>query len=85
MTVALTAAYQLKGCDGAHSSVRRSLGYQMIGDSTDAVWGVMDIYPRTNFPDIRKKATLHSNSGNLLVSNPFVSYVLLPSVEITIT
>jgi phenol 2-monooxygenase len=39
----------------------------MIGDSTDAVWGVMDIYPRTNFPDIRKKATLHSNSGNLLI------------------
>jgi phenol 2-monooxygenase len=39
----------------------------MIGDSTDAVWGVMDIYPRTDFPDIRKKATLHSNAGNLLL------------------
>ena len=39
----------------------------MVGDSTDAVWGVMDIYPRTNFPDIRKKATLRSNSGNLLL------------------
>jgi phenol 2-monooxygenase len=39
----------------------------MLGDSTDAVWGVMDIYPRTDFPDIRKKATLHSKSGNLLV------------------
>jgi phenol 2-monooxygenase len=41
----------------------------MIGDSTDACWGVMDIYPQTNFPDIRKKATLHSDYGNLLVSN----------------
>lgn len=39
----------------------------MIGDSSDAVWGVMDIYPRTNFPDIRKKATLQSRSGNLLI------------------
>lgn len=39
----------------------------MIGDSTDAVWGVMDIYPQTNFPDIRKKATLHTKSGNLMV------------------
>jgi phenol 2-monooxygenase len=39
----------------------------MIGDSTDAVWGVMDIFPRTNFPDIRKKATLQSRSGNLLI------------------
>jgi hypothetical protein len=48
----------------------------MIGDSTDAVWGVMDIYPRTNFPDIRKKATLRTEHGNLLVSKPFlkVSY-----------
>ncbi|KFY62198.1 hypothetical protein V496_04707 [Pseudogymnoascus sp. VKM F-4515 (FW-2607)] len=60
------AKYAL-ACDGAHSAVRRSLGYKMIGDSSDAVWGVMDIYPRTNFPDIRKKATLQSRSGNLLI------------------
>lgn len=39
----------------------------MIGDSSDVVWGVMDVYPRTNFPDIRKKATLQSNSGSLLI------------------
>jgi hypothetical protein len=25
------------------STVRRSLGYKMIGDSSDAVWGVMDV------------------------------------------
>ncbi|KAK5219661.1 hypothetical protein LTR72_008045 [Exophiala xenobiotica] len=55
------------GCDGAHSMVRRSLGYQMVGDSTDAVWGVMDIYPRTNFPDIRRKTTVHSDSGMILI------------------
>ncbi|KAH8700112.1 putative phenol 2-monooxygenase [Talaromyces proteolyticus] len=55
------------GCDGAHSTVRHSLGYKMIGDSTDAVWGVMDVYPRTNFPDIRKKATLHTKDGNLMI------------------
>ncbi|KAE8454402.1 hypothetical protein EG329_000024 [Mollisiaceae sp. DMI_Dod_QoI] len=60
------AKYAL-GCDGAHSSVRKSLGYKMVGDSTDAVWGVMDVYPRTNFPDIRKKAAIHSNTGNLLI------------------
>ena len=39
----------------------------MLGDSTDAVWGVMDIYPRTDFPDIRRKTTIHSASGNLLI------------------
>ncbi|OBT98270.1 hypothetical protein VE01_03135 [Pseudogymnoascus verrucosus] len=60
------AKYAL-ACDGAHSAVRRSLGYKMVGDSSDVVWGVMDVFPRTNFPDIRKKATLQSNSGSLLI------------------
>lgn len=55
------------GCDGAHSTVRRALGLTMVGDSSDAVWGVMDVYPRTDFPDIRKKTVLHAASGNLLV------------------
>jgi phenol 2-monooxygenase len=39
----------------------------MIGDSTDSVWGVMDLYPRTNFPDIRKKAVVQTDRGNLLI------------------
>ncbi|KAK4195054.1 putative monooxygenase [Triangularia verruculosa] len=55
------------GCDGAHSIVRKSLGFKMVGDSSDAVWGVMDIYPRTNFPDIRKKAVINSEFGNILL------------------
>ncbi|KAF2743520.1 hypothetical protein M011DRAFT_480667 [Sporormia fimetaria CBS 119925] len=55
------------GCDGAHSTVRKALGYRMLGDTTDTVWGVMDVFPRTNFPDIRRKSTLHSPSGNLLI------------------
>ncbi|KAL1955230.1 hypothetical protein VTO42DRAFT_8889 [Malbranchea cinnamomea] len=54
-------------CDGAHSTVRKALGYQMVGDSTDAIWGVMDMIPRTNFPDIRKKATIRSHAGNILI------------------
>ncbi len=39
----------------------------MIGDTTDTVWGVMDIYPLTEFPDIRRKCTIHSSAGNLLI------------------
>ena len=39
----------------------------MIGDSTNSLWGVMDIYPQTNFPDIRKKAAIQSNSGTLMI------------------
>lgn len=56
-----------QGCDGAHSTVRRALGFSMIGDSTDAVWGVMDMVPRTDFPDIRKKASIRTKSGSLLI------------------
>lgn len=55
------------GCDGAHSVVRRALDFRMVGDSTDSVWGVMDIFPITDFPDIRKKAALQSAHGSLLI------------------
>lgn len=39
----------------------------MLGDTTDTVWGVMDIYPLTDFPDIRRKCTIHSSLGNLVI------------------
>lgn len=56
-----------EACDGAHSIVRRALDFNMLGDSSDAVWGVMDMVPRTDFPDIRKKVTIRSGAGNLLI------------------
>lgn len=31
------------------------------------MWGVVDVYPQTNFPDIRRKCTLHSSHGNLVI------------------
>jgi phenol 2-monooxygenase len=55
------------GCDGAHSTIRKALNISMLGDTSDTVWGVMDIYPLTSFPDIRRKCTIHSISGNLLI------------------
>ena len=57
----------LLGSDGAHSKVRKSLGIQMKGDSTDRVWGVVDTYPRTDFPDIRKKCFLSTRHGSIVV------------------
>lgn len=39
----------------------------MVGDSSNAVWGVMDIFPQTDFPDIRKKVSIRSKAGNLLI------------------
>lgn len=37
------------GCDGARSWTRRQLGFELEGDSTDHIWGVMDIIPITDF------------------------------------
>lgn len=37
------------GCDGAHSWVRRELGFKLEGEPTDYIWGVLDIVPITDF------------------------------------
>jgi phenol 2-monooxygenase len=54
-------------CDGAHSSIRHALSIPMLGDTSDTVWGVMDIYPLTSFPDIRRKCTIQSPAGNIVI------------------
>ncbi|GAA5913952.1 uncharacterized protein JCM6883_000131 [Sporobolomyces salmoneus] len=61
-------AKYLIACDGAHSWTRRQLGIKMIGDSINAVWGVLDLVPKTNFPDIRSRCAVHSaNAGSVMV------------------
>ena len=56
------------GCDGARSGVRRALGHRLEGDSARQLWGVMDILPRTDFPDIRLKCAIQSaDAGSILV------------------
>jgi phenol 2-monooxygenase/3-hydroxybenzoate 4-monooxygenase len=55
------------GCDGARSAVRRSIGRQLVGDSANQAWGVMDLLAVTDFPDIRYKSAVQSAAGNLLV------------------
>lgn len=37
------------GCDGAHSWVRKQLGYSLEGEPTDYIWGVLDVVPITDF------------------------------------
>ena len=40
----------------------------MIGDQTNFVWGVLDMVPLTNFPDIRMRCAVHSaNAGSVMV------------------
>ncbi|KAF5373285.1 hypothetical protein D9615_007378 [Tricholomella constricta] len=55
------------GADGAHSWVRKTFGIEMEGEQTDYVWGVVDMVPDTDFPDIRNKCVIHSNHGSCMI------------------
>jgi len=56
------------GCDGARSTVRKCIGKELVGDSANQAWGVMDVLAVTDFPDIRFKAVIQSaNEGNALI------------------
>jgi phenol 2-monooxygenase (NADPH) len=56
------------GCDGAHSTVRSSIGRVLRGDSANQAWGVMDVLAVTDFPDVRLKTLIQSAAdGSLLI------------------
>ncbi|KAL8950890.1 MAG: hypothetical protein Q9222_003107 [Ikaeria aurantiellina] len=56
------------GCDGAHSWTRKQLGFCMEGEQSEYIWGVLDIIPLTDFPDIRSRCAIHSaESGTIMI------------------
>ncbi len=56
------------GCDGARSKVRQTLGYELKGEAARQLWGVMDALVVTDFPDIRLKAAIQTDTqGSLLI------------------
>ncbi len=56
------------GCDGARSKVRAALGLSLKGEAARQLWGVMDVLPFTDFPDIRLKAAIQSaGDGSILI------------------
>ena len=57
----------LVGCDGARSLVRRAMESDLVGDSRDHIWGVVDLVVDTDFPDIRRRCAIHSNAGSIMV------------------
>ncbi|KAH8203959.1 hypothetical protein TruAng_001901 [Truncatella angustata] len=57
----------LVGADGAHSAVRRSMGLELLGETTDHIWGVVDFVAETNFPDVRKRCAIHSDAGSVMI------------------
>ncbi|KAI0642305.1 FAD binding domain-containing protein [Trametes meyenii] len=62
-----TEVIHAKFATGAHSWVRKTLGINMEGDMTDFIWGVIDINPDTDYPDVRNLAVVHSQAGSSLV------------------
>ena len=67
-TEEVVKAKYVLGADGARSWVRDQLGFKLEGDSTDYIWGVLDIVPITDFPDIRMRCAIHSaDSGSVMV------------------
>lgn len=74
------------GADGAHSWVRKTLGFTMDGEQTDYYWGVVDTIPETDFPDIRNRTAIHSNNGSCMIipreGDTVRLYVQLTEVEL---
>ncbi|KAK3937423.1 FAD binding domain-containing protein [Diplogelasinospora grovesii] len=63
----LVRAKYIVGCDGAHSWLRKQLNVALEGDLTDSVFGVMDIVPKSNFPDMRRVCYLRAATGTILL------------------
>ena len=39
----------------------------MIGEQSNYIWGVVDLTPETDFPDIRNRTAIHSNNGSCMI------------------
>ena len=78
------AKYKL-GADGAHSWVSNQLGFELKGDSTDYVWGVLDILSITDIPNIRMRCAIHpANAGSVMVI-PWENRLVRPYIQLTTT
>ncbi|KDQ19527.1 hypothetical protein BOTBODRAFT_170609 [Botryobasidium botryosum FD-172 SS1] len=63
----IVRAKYVVGADGAHSWVRKTLEIDMIGESMNSIWGVVDFAPETDLPDIRIYCTIHSIHGSCAI------------------
>lgn len=56
-----------------------------IGDSTDYIWGVLDIVPITDFPDIRMRCAIHSASSGSVMVIPRENKLVRLYIQLTTT
>ena len=68
--VETVGARYVVGCDGARSTVRKSIGRALSGDSANHAWGVMDVLAVTDFPDVRFKTLIQSASDGSIIIIP---------------
>lgn len=78
-------AKYLLGADGAHSWVRNQLGFKLEGESTDYIWGVLDIVPITDFPDIRMRCAIHSAKDGSVMVIPRENKLVRLYIQLTTT
>ncbi|KAI9843805.1 MAG: hypothetical protein M1837_006065 [Sclerophora amabilis] len=81
----IVKAKYMVGCDGAHSWTRNQLGFKMEGEQTDYIWGVLDIIPITDFPDIRMRCAIHSESSGSVMVIPRENKLVRLYIQITET
>ncbi|ERT02715.1 hypothetical protein HMPREF1624_01016 [Sporothrix schenckii ATCC 58251] len=81
----VVACKYVVGCDGAHSWTRKTLGpeFDMVGEMTDYIWGVLDIVPITDFPDIRNRTMIHSASNGSLMVIPRENRLVRLYIQLT--
>ncbi|KAK5449830.1 hypothetical protein LTS15_008402 [Exophiala xenobiotica] len=60
----------LVGADGAHSWVRGKCGFEVDKNRTQKHFGVFDIVPLTNFPDVRLSCVIHSAHHGSVMTLP---------------
>lgn len=79
----MVKARYVVGCDGARSTVRRSLDLELRGESANQAWGVMDVLAVTDFPDVRFKALIQSaGEGSILIIPREGGYLFRLYIEI---
>ena len=66
MTEEVPVKYIL-GCDGARSAVRNQVAVESSIHQTNDSWAVADIYPKTDFPDIRRRCNIRTEQGSIML------------------
>ncbi|WP_299418047.1 FAD-dependent monooxygenase [uncultured Sulfitobacter sp.] len=79
----IVRAKYVVGCDGARSTVRKSIGHRLEGEAARQLWGVMDVLAVTDFPDIRLKAAIQSaEHGSILIIPREGGYMVRMYIEL---